>query len=168
MGVAFALINSIGASSLLHFRIRTLLLRSAGADVALRSRVFEHVIIRTRKLHVGTRSTINSGTIIDNRAHVWIGDRVGIAVGVRILTADHDYSDPLVRAGVGRAASVTIEDGAWIGSGATILPGITVGRGCVVAAGAVVTKDLAPHGLYTGVPARRLRDLPTATKPAVL
>jgi acetyltransferase-like isoleucine patch superfamily enzyme len=31
----------------------------------------------------------------------------------------------------------------------------------VVASGAVVTKDCLPHGLYGGVPARRLRDLPT-------
>ena len=28
-----------------------------------------------------------------------------------------------------------------------------------IAAGAVVNRDLEPHGLYAGVPARRIRDL---------
>jgi len=40
-----------------------------------------------------------------------------------------------------------------------ILGGVTVGEGCLVAAGAVVTADCAPHGLYGGAPARRLREL---------
>jgi len=29
----------------------------------------------------------------------------------------------------------------------------------VIAAGAVVVHDCAPHGVYAGVPARRIRDL---------
>ena len=161
MKLLFALINSFGSSSLTHFRVRTLLLKAVGVKIALRSRVFDHVIIRTQRLRVGTRSTINSGTIIDNHAPVWIGNRVGIAIGVRILTSDHDYTDPTVRAGRGRSRAVIIEDGAWIGSGATILPGVTIGAGAVVAAGAVVTKDVEPHSLYAGVPARRIRDLPS-------
>jgi maltose O-acetyltransferase len=35
-----------------------------------------------------------------------------------------------------------------------VLPGVTVGRGAVVAAGAVVTKDVAPHSVVAGVPAK--------------
>lgn len=159
MSFLLTILNSVGASPLTHYRVRTLMLRGVGVDIALRSRVFDHVIIRTRKLHIGVRSTINSGTIIDNAAPVWIGDRVGIAIGVRILTADHDYSDPAVRAGRGRSNPVTIKDGAWVGSGATILPGVTIGEGAVVAAAAVVTKNVEPHTLYAGVPARKIREL---------
>ena len=42
------------------------------------------------------------------------------------------------------------------------MPGVTIGEGCIVAAGAVVTKDCESHGLYAGVPARRIRDLDQA------
>lgn len=46
--------------------------------------------------------------------------------------------------------------GASIGANATIVCGTTVGAHALVAAGAVVTRDVAPHALVAGVPARRL------------
>lgn len=42
----------------------------------------------------------------------------------------------------------------WIGYGATILSGITIGHGSVIAAKAVVTKDVPPYAIISGVPAR--------------
>ncbi len=46
--------------------------------------------------------------------------------------------------------------GASIGANATILCGLRLGAYCFVAAGAVVTKEVAPHALVAGVPARRV------------
>ena len=43
---------------------------------------------------------------------------------------------------------------ATIGANATIVCGHTLGEYCTIAAGAVVTKDVPPHALMTGVPAR--------------
>jgi len=51
---------------------------------------------------------------------------------------------------------------ASIGSGAVILCGIVIGEGAVVGAGSVVTKDVPPHSVVAGNPARVLRK----TKPA--
>lgn len=45
----------------------------------------------------------------------------------------------------------------WIGHGAIIKPDVTIGIGAIVAAGAVVTKDVAPFTIVTGVPATPLR-----------
>lgn len=47
---------------------------------------------------------------------------------------------------------------ASIGSNATILCGITIGEGATVGAGAVVTKDVPPHCVVAGVPARIVFD----------
>ncbi|WP_293129523.1 gamma carbonic anhydrase family protein [Microcoleus sp. bin38.metabat.b11b12b14.051] len=55
--------------------------------------------------------------------------------------------------------SAYIERGCLIGIGAIVLDGVRVGTGSIVGAGAVVTKDVPPHTLVTGVPAKRLRDL---------
>lgn len=47
-----------------------------------------------------------------------------------------------------------VRKGASIGSGAVIMGGVTIGEGAMVGAGAVVTKDVPPHSIVAGVPAR--------------
>ncbi|WP_163322478.1 acyltransferase [Draconibacterium mangrovi] len=48
-----------------------------------------------------------------------------------------------------------VKRGATIGANATIICGVTLGKYCMVGAGAVVTKDIPPFALVTGVPARQ-------------
>lgn len=47
---------------------------------------------------------------------------------------------------------------ASIGSGAVILPGVTIGEGAIVGGGAVVTRDVPPHAIVAGNPARVVGD----------
>lgn len=56
-------------------------------------------------------------------------------------------------------SQVTIGNDVWTGHNATILGGVTVGDGAIIAAGSVVTKDVPPYAIVTGVPAgvKRLR-----------
>lgn len=49
-----------------------------------------------------------------------------------------------------------VRRGATIGANATIICGNTLGEFCLIAAGAVVTRDVLPHALMAGVPARRI------------
>lgn len=49
-----------------------------------------------------------------------------------------------------------IKKGATIGANATVVCGHTLGEWCTVAAGAVVTKDVPPHALVAGVPAKQI------------
>jgi acetyltransferase-like isoleucine patch superfamily enzyme len=52
-----------------------------------------------------------------------------------------------------------IKKGASIGAGAVVVCGVTIGEGAMVGAGAVVTKDVAPHTLVVGNPAKKIKDL---------
>ena len=56
-------------------------------------------------------------------------------------------------------APTTIGRNAWVGVNVTILPGVIIGEGSIVAAGAVVTKDVPPHTLAAGVPAKVIKQL---------
>jgi acetyltransferase-like isoleucine patch superfamily enzyme len=47
-----------------------------------------------------------------------------------------------------------VKRGASIGTSCTILCGVTVGENAIVGAGSVVTKDIPPHSVAYGVPAR--------------
>jgi maltose O-acetyltransferase len=78
---------------------------------------------------------------------------------VMLLTVDHELGESGQRCGRRVYRAICIEDGAWIGSRAVILPGVRIGKGSVVAAGAVVTRNVPPHALVAGVPARLVRDL---------
>jgi tetrahydrodipicolinate N-succinyltransferase len=54
------------------------------------------------------------------------------------------------------AVGVTIEDGAAIGARAVCVAPVRIGAWAMVAAGSVVTRDVPPHALVAGVPARQL------------
>lgn len=53
-----------------------------------------------------------------------------------------------------------IKRGARIGANAVVFPGLFIGEEAVVGAGAVVTRDVPPYQVVTGVPAKYLRDTP--------
>ena len=57
------------------------------------------------------------------------------------------------------AQPVVIEDDVLIGANAVVLEGVRVGKGAVVGAGAVVTKDVAPHTVVMGMPAKKVKDV---------
>jgi acetyltransferase-like isoleucine patch superfamily enzyme len=57
-------------------------------------------------------------------------------------------------------APFNIGNGVVASRDALIMGGKTIGDGVVIGASAVVTKDLDAHGIYAGVPAKRLRDRP--------
>lgn len=38
-----------------------------------------------------------------------------------------------------------------------ILPGVHIGKHAIIGAGAVVTKDVPPHGIAVGIPARIIK-----------
>jgi UDP-3-O-[3-hydroxymyristoyl] glucosamine N-acyltransferase len=50
--------------------------------------------------------------------------------------------------------------GVRIGSNAILLPGVNLGDDCAIGAGAVVTRDVEPGTIVTGVPARFLKAVP--------
>lgn len=52
--------------------------------------------------------------------------------------------------------NVTIEDGAYLGSGAVLRQGVRIGAGATVGMGAVVTRDVPPGEIWVGNPARKL------------
>lgn len=53
-------------------------------------------------------------------------------------------------------AETLVRKGATIGANATIVCGHELGEYCFIAAGAVVTKNVVPHAVMAGVPAKRI------------
>jgi acetyltransferase-like isoleucine patch superfamily enzyme len=112
-------------------------------------------------ISIGSDTFIGESVVIRGQGGVDIGNSVLIAPGAKILAVNHCFSDVdrlVIEQGIS-ASGIVVEDGAWIGGGAVVLDGVTVGRGAVVGANAVVTRNVPPHTLVVGSPARVVRDL---------
>lgn len=59
-----------------------------------------------------------------------------------------------------KSAPIIIGNNVWIGQGVTILKGVTIGDGSIIAQQSVVTKDIPPHTIAAGNPARIVKEIP--------
>jgi acetyltransferase-like isoleucine patch superfamily enzyme len=112
-------------------------------------------------IKIGRDSLVGEYSVIRGQGGVTIGDRVYTSPFSQIIAVNHVFEDPtrpFVDQGI-TAEGVVIEDDVWIGAGAVITDGVRIGKGAVVAAGAVVIKDVSPHTVVGGVPARLLKTI---------
>jgi acetyltransferase-like isoleucine patch superfamily enzyme len=108
-----------------------------------------------RRCKVSSHSFICEGVTIEDEVFIghnvtFINDRFPRATAGGQLQTEADW----------KCVATLIKRGASIGSSATILCGITIGEGAIVGAGSVVTKDVAPHTIVAGNPARVLKKVP--------
>jgi bifunctional UDP-N-acetylglucosamine pyrophosphorylase/glucosamine-1-phosphate N-acetyltransferase len=73
-----------------------------------------------------------------------------VNIGAGTVTCNYDGK---------RKNKTEIGDHAFIGSDTMLVAPVTVGEGAVTGAGAVVTKNVPPHTLAVGMPARAIRKL---------
>jgi acetyltransferase-like isoleucine patch superfamily enzyme len=112
-------------------------------------------------IKIGSDSLIGEYSVIRGQGGVQIGDRVYTSPFTQIIAVNHVFDDPnrpFVEQGI-TAEGIIIEDDVWLGAGAIITDGVRVGKGAVVAAGAVVTKDVPPHTVVGGVPAKPIKTI---------
>ncbi len=118
-------------------------------------------------IRIGRDCLIGELNVLRGQGGIQIGDRVYTAPLVQLLAVNHVYADPsrpFVEQGI-TAQGIVVEDDVWIGAGAIVTDGVRIGKGAVVAAGAVVTKDVPPHTVVGGVPARPLKTITEDTSP---
>lgn len=114
---------------------------------------------------IGKNCLISEFNVLRGQGGITIGSNVYTAPLVQILAVNHVYNDPkrpIIEQGI-TAEGIVIEDDVWIGAGAIILDGVRIGRGAVVAAGAVVSKDVMPHTVVGGIPAKLIQEITDAT-----
>lgn len=115
-------------------------------------------------IRIGHGTFIGESVVVRGQGGVTIGADVLVGPMAKILAVNHHFADvtrPVMEQGIS-GEGIVIEDGAWIGAGAAVLDGVRVGRGAVVGANAVVTKDVPPHTVVVGSPARVIKVLAEA------
>ena len=124
-------------------------------------------------VYAGSRITVNQGAVlslgsgymnydcvIDCFDSISIGYHVVISERVVLRDSDNhliqDAGDTASDCSV-KTAPIVVGDHVWIGMNVTVLQGVTIGEGAIVAAGSVVNKNVPPHCLVGGVPARVIK-----------
>lgn len=130
--------------------------------------ILEHAFLSVQEAHPGRRPRlaigdgvrIGRGASIACIGEVVIGDGVMTSDDVFVADCYHDYRDPatpVLCQPMSEPEPVVIEPGAYLGAQSIVLPGVRIGTGAFVGEGAVVTRDVAPHTVVYGNPARAVR-----------
>lgn len=112
-------------------------------------------IVNGGRLTIG-QGAANVGLTIMCAKEVTIGN--GVRIGRNVSIRDWNGSHVIINDHYRNHAPVRIEDHVWLCTGCTIMPGVTVGEGSVVAANATVTRDVPPHSLVGGSPAKVIKE----------
>lgn len=129
-----------------------------GCEIGDETKIGTFVEIQ-KNAKIGKRCKISSHTFICEG--VTIEDNVFIGHNVAFINDTY----PRATAADGslqtekdwKVETTLVQKGASIGSGATILSKVTIGEGAIVGAGSVVTRNVLPHTIVAGSPARFLR-----------
>ena len=143
------------------------------ADVAASSigegtRVWQFVVILKgakigKECNICAQTLIEGDVVIGNRVtlksgvQLWHGTRIedDVFIGPNVASTNDPY--PRSKEYPEHFLGITIKRNASIGANATLLPGVTVGEHAMIGAGAVVTKDVPPHAVVVGNPAKIIR-----------
>lgn len=117
-----------------------------------------------RGAYIGTGVRLGDRCKVQNYALVYepatLAD--GVFVGPAAVLTNDQYPRSINADGTIKSADdweavgVTVDTGASIGARAVCVAPVRIGAWATVAAGAVVTRDVPPHALVAGVPARRI------------
>ena len=139
-----------------------------GTSIGAGTRIwhFSHVLTGSR---VGENCNIGQNVVIGPEVHIGNGCKIqnNVSVYKGVTLEDGVFCGPSMvftnvinpRADVNRRDQflpTLVRRGATIGANATIVCGATLGEFCFIGAGAVVTRDVPPHALMVGNPARRV------------
>jgi acetyltransferase-like isoleucine patch superfamily enzyme len=116
-------------------------------------------------INLGNYVHIAAGSSLIGAGHIKLDDFAGLSSRVSIYSSSDDYSgntltNPTVPDKYKNVhhAPVYLGRHVIIGSGTVILPGIRIEEGAAVGALSLVTKNCLPFGIYTGSPAKRVKE----------
>ncbi len=130
------------------------------------TRIWQFCVV-LQKARIGDNCNICMGVLIEN--DVIVGDNVTIKSGVQLwdgLRIEDDvfigpnatFTNDLIPRSKQYSASLpktVVKQGASIGANSVITAGRTIGEWALIGAGSVVTKDIPPHTVWYGNPARQ-------------
>ena len=117
-------------------------------------------IVIGKNVHLAAFSNVSAG-----ECYVKFEDFSGLAYGCHVFTGSDDYSGrtmtnptvPIKYKGLSEA-NVILGKHVIVGTNTVIFPGVHIAEGCSIGAMSMVTKNTEPWSIYTGIPAKKVKD----------
>jgi galactoside O-acetyltransferase len=120
-------------------------------------KAFQHVEFSFGyNMEVGDDVVVHRHVLLDDRGGIELGNKVSISDYANIYSHTHSIVE---QREVSNKKTVLC-DGVRITYHATVLAGVTVNEDGMVGALAVATKDVKPHHVYVGIPAKSVKEKP--------
>ena len=162
-------------------QLATIPFKSIGNNVRISDKAIIH---DAEKIEIGHNSRIDDFCVISGKVtigrnvHVAVfcnvaggsegvtfEDFSGLAYGCHVFSQSDDYSgatmtNPTVAARFKSETKKKVHVGRHciVGTSSIIFPGVTLGEGCAVGAMSMVTKSTEPWSIYSGSPAKKLKE----------
>lgn len=151
------LVNNLFAGAYL-FEVKRRLLNGIGYSLDEGTKVVGPVYC-PGKLKTGINCWLGRNLTIHGNGTVEIDANCNIAPDVTFLTGRHEIATQECETAEEQPASIRVEEGSWIGTGAILCQNVTIGKGCMVIPGTCVMNGLPENTLVGGVPARVMKKL---------
>jgi len=143
--------SPLGANQWLGERLRNMLGRHLFARLGQRVRIFQHVQFSYGyNLEIGDDCWIHRHVLLDDRGGITLHDGTSISDYANIYSHTHDLVDQRnvsnLRTEIGPRARITYH--------ATVLAGTKVGPDSMLGALGLATRDIPPHTVALGIPAK--------------
>jgi acetyltransferase-like isoleucine patch superfamily enzyme len=104
-------------------------------------------------IEAGDDCVVHRGVLLDDRGGISLGNRVSISDWANVYSHTHDIHDieniAMLPTKIGHGARITYHS--------TVLAGVTVGDDAMVGAMALANKNVEPHHVKGGIPAKTIR-----------
>jgi acetyltransferase-like isoleucine patch superfamily enzyme len=120
-------------------------------------KAFQHVEFSFGyNMEVGDDVVVHRHVLLDDRGGIELGNKVSISDYANIYSHTHS----IVEQKEVTNKKTVLRDGVRITYHATVLAGVTVNEDGMVGAMALATKDVRPHHVYVGIPAKSVKEKP--------
>ncbi len=149
--------SALGENVHLGVKFRRLLAKRIFRACGRNFKAFHHVKLSFGyNLDVGDDVVVHRHVLLDDRGGIRLGDNTSVSDFANIYSHSHD----IVESRDISTPATVIGDGVRITYHATVMAGVHLADDTMIGSFGVATKHTEPHGIYAGIPAKRIKGKP--------